>query len=82
MIRLISSSLPGMARAENTTHVAGGEIDARMIVGGDTGKRGARLALAAGQDRDHLVARQVLEGLLVEERRHAVEHAEFGRHVD
>ena len=46
---------------------------------GDPGKRSARLALATGDQRHHLVPRQVLVGLLLEERRQAVEHAELAR---
>ncbi len=34
-----------------------------MLVGGDAGQRRARLALAAGAERDHLVGRQVAVGL-------------------
>ncbi len=49
---------------------------------GDPGKRRARLALAAGEERHDLVARQVLVGLLVEERRQAVEHAELAGDID
>ena len=53
-----------------------------MLVAGDAGKCRARLALTAGQQRHHLVARQVAVGLLVEERRRALEHAKFAGDVE
>ncbi len=62
--------------------IALGHLDARMVVEGDAGERGARLALAAGEQHDDLVARQIGVGVLGEERRHVVEHAEFAGDID
>ena len=54
--------------------VAGGEFRGRMLVLRHAGERRARLALAAGGERQYLVARQALERVHAQERRHAVEH--------
>ncbi len=62
--------------------VAGRECHARVIVGRDAGERRARLALAARQERDDLVARQMGKHVLVIERRQPIQHVELGRHVD
>src|ERR1700680_3401705 len=44
------------ARGEDQD-VAGRELDLGMVVAGDARERGARLALTAGQDHNHPVAR-------------------------
>ena len=62
------------ARGEDH-EVARGERHVRMLVLGDAGQRGARLALAAGQQRHDLVARQVAVGVRAAERRQPVEVA-------
>ena len=62
--------------------VARAQLRHRMSVLGHAGQRGARLALAAGGEREDLVARQAIECVHAEEGRHAVEHAEFPRHRD
>ena len=54
--------------------VAGAEFRGRMLVLRHAGERRARLALAAGGERQYLVARQALERVHAQERRHAVEH--------
>ena len=79
MMRLIAISLPGMAREENTTMSPGSSVDRLVLVLDDAGERRPRFALAAGQERHDLVARKMLVGVLVEERRQAVEIAELGR---
>ena len=43
--------------------VAAAECDFRMLVLGDAGECGARLALAAGAERQNLVRRQIAVGL-------------------
>ncbi len=53
-----------------------------MLVLGHARERRARLALAAGREREDLVARQALERVHAEELRHAVEHAAFARDRD
>ena len=61
--RMTAFSLPGMAREEKMTRSPGEKRHLRMIVLGDTGERGARLALAAGTQRHDFVGRQIAEDL-------------------
>ncbi len=56
MMRLTSSSLPGMGVAEKHDRVAGRDLELRVLVGGQARQHGGRLALAAGADDDDLVA--------------------------
>ena len=62
--------------------VAGAQLRGRMLVLGHARERRARLALAAGGERQNVVARQALERVHAEELRHAVEHAAFARDRD
>ena len=57
MIRPIATSLPGMIRDEKMT-VSPSTSLSSCVPGGDAAKRGARLALPAGGDDQHLLARQ------------------------
>ena len=57
--RAIAFSLPGMAREEKITRSPRGEGDLGMLVLGDPRQSGARLALAAGAQRQDLVGRQI-----------------------
>ena len=66
--RPIARSLPGNDARRKDHRVAGLEHDLGMLVLGDAPQRGARLALAAGADQHHLVARQI-GGLLVGQER-------------
>ena len=52
-----------------------------MIVVGDARQRRARLALAAGAQRQHLVRRQMAVDIRAAETLHAVEIAGFARHL-
>ena len=61
--------------------VAATQRDFRMLVLGDAGERGARLALAAGAKRQHLVRRQIAVGLHLAEILHAVEVTGLARHL-
>ena len=62
--------------------VARAQFRRRMIVLRHAGERRARLALAAGGERQDLVARQAIERVHAQERRHAVEHAAVARDRD
>ena len=66
------------ARGEDH-HVALRQRHLRVLVLGDARDRGARLALAAGAQRHHLVARQIAVGLDAAEIRDAVEIAGLAR---
>ena len=55
MIRPIATSLPGMIRDEKMTRVAFAELEL-VRARGDAAERGARLALPAGGDDQHLAA--------------------------
>ncbi len=63
MTRPTAFSLPGMAREEKITRSPLGERHLGMLVLGDARQRGARLALAAGAQRQHLVGRQIAVAL-------------------
>ena len=82
MILPTAFSLPGMVREEKTTTSPRRQRGDRVLVLGDARQRGARLALAAGGERENLVARQAVETVRAEQRRHAVEIAAFARHRD
>ena len=75
-------SLPGMVREEKITRSPRRECDVGMLVGGDARQRRARLALAAGAERHHLVGRQIAVGVDRAERRDAVEIAGLARDLD
>ena len=60
----------------------GDELDVLMLVLGDAGQRRARLALAAGQQRRRPCRAAGAVGVLVEERRQAVEIAELAGDLD
>ena len=66
------------ARGEDHA-VAAVEGDLRMIVARDARQRGARLALAAGAQRQHLVGRQIAVGFEAAEFLHAFEITGFAR---
>ena len=57
--RITAFSLPGMAREEKITRSPREKRDVGMVVLGDARERRARLALAAGAERHHLVGRQM-----------------------
>ena len=79
--RMTAFSLPGMVRDEKITR-----SPRERDVGDDRlamrEKRGARLALAAGAERHHLVRRQVAVDVQAAEVPHAVEIAGLARHLD
>ena len=71
----------GSARDEKITRSPLRERDFRMLVLGDARQRGARLALAAGAERQNLVGRQVAVALHAAKLLHAVEIAGLARHL-
>ena len=75
----IARSLPGMTRRGEHHRVALAQCDARMGVHGDAGQRAARLALAAGDQDQQVVVRDVVDVVLAQERRDAGEIAAFAR---
>ena len=62
--------------------VAGAQFRRRMLVPRHARERRARLALAAGGERQYPVARQALERVHAQERRQAVEHPALARDRD
>ena len=79
MTRPTAFSLPGMVREEKITRSPARERDLGMIVLGDARKRRARLALAAGAERDDLVRRQIAVDIDRPKILHAVEIAGLAR---
>ena len=63
MMRPTAFSLPGMVRDGKDHPVAARQRDVGMLVLGDARQRRARLALAAGAQRHHLVGRQIAVGV-------------------
>ena len=62
--------------------VAGLEAYARVLAGGDPAEHGTGLALASGREPQHLAARQLAGGPLVEQRRQALQVADLARRLD
>ena len=79
--RPIAFSLPGMMRDEKITTSPSSSTMLRMVVAGDAGQRGARLALAAGADQHDLVARHVAGLVLGQKARHVGEIAVLARRL-
>ena len=77
--RATAFSLPGMVRDGKDHAIAARQRDFRMLVLGDARQRRARLALAAGAQRQHLVGRQIAVALDAAEILHAVEIAGLAR---
>ena len=82
MMRPTAFSLPGMVREEKITRSPFDERDVGMLVLGDARQRRARLALAAGAERQHLVGRQIAVGVDAAEVLDAVEIAGLARDLD
>ena len=61
--RPTSFSLPGMVREEKITWSPLSSVTVGMLRLGDAGKRGARLPLRPGAQRQHTIARQALIGI-------------------
>src|SRR4051812_8274599 len=57
------------------------ERTSRVVVVGDAGQRGPRLALAAGAQRQHLVRREMAIEVHAPERLYPVEIAALARHL-
>ena len=57
--RPIAFSLPGIARAENTTVSSGLELHVPVVVDRDPRQRRLRLALRPGADAEHVLRRVV-----------------------
>jgi hypothetical protein len=81
MISRIAFSLPGMVRDEKTTYRRRPATHCAFVPG-DLGKRRPRLALAAGQDDDDLVARDIAIFILSDERLYALHQADIAGDTD